>query len=120
MTRKRQLLSNSITLRIRLRKKRQLGLSGVPDVMELAANLDNEREIEPDLAARPAGVALPSAVLEPAERHDARHERQQDRRRERALRQEEISGGRLRQRRRRGLRKGAKLVGRTKARRQLV
>ena len=37
MTRKRQLLSNSIRLRIRLRGKQQLALSGVPDLMELAA-----------------------------------------------------------------------------------
>ena len=39
MTRKRQLLSNSIRLRIRLRGKQQLALSGVPDLMELAAEL---------------------------------------------------------------------------------
>ena len=37
MTRKRQLLSNYIRLRIRLRGKQQLALSGVPDLMELAA-----------------------------------------------------------------------------------
>ena len=40
MTRKRQLLSNSIRLRIRLRGKQQLALSGVPDLMELAADLE--------------------------------------------------------------------------------
>ena len=62
--------------------------------------VDKERALN----AHPA-VAVPVDVLEPAERHDARHERQQDGRRERALRQGEqgrrrrrVGGGGGRQR----------------------
>ena len=61
--------------------------------------VDKERALN----AHPA-VAVPVDVLEPAERHDARHERQQDGRRERALRQGEqgrrrrLGGGGGRQR----------------------
>ena len=49
-----------------------------------------------------AGVAVPADVLEPPERHDARHERLQDRRRERPLRQKGKRPRRPGRRRRRG------------------